>query len=609
MATETLNVRLLLQSGQYKREAREAATATGKIGQAAGQAGTATVRMRDQLTSVGTVAKAALAGVAVHAVGQFVSSSVAAARDLGESINAINKVFGDFGDSIHEFGLVSAQAVGLSTREFNSLATVTGALLKNMGLDMGEVSNQTIRLTTRASDLASVFNTDVSDALGAINAGLRGETEPLRRFGITLSDAEVRAKAVELGLAATTAEVDKHGKAVAALELIYEQSSAAQGDFLQTSDDLANSQRRAAAEFENSQAAFGQALQVPTTGLLRLSTNLLRSTQLSGIFGEEAVSTTTAVMRMEEAVSNVNDALRKGSDPLTALADSLLHLATTGKLSAGQFEALAGAAGLPIEKFEAFNDIIQAQGETADIDAEVLAELELAIVGSGLAAEDAEDGHAGLDETLEDEALSAEDAAAAQRDLVKAYLEAANPIFAAQSALERYRSAQESLAEAQEDGESSAQDIAAAQLDVASAALEAEGALTALAEGDINRGIGLIAEALDISDTAARDLLETLQILDGTDVTSTVTTQFRTVGTTNVGFRQHGGPVTAGQAYIVGEAGRELFVPSQSGRVVSNQDMGGRAVAGTTLNVFTLTWGDFMQKANKAGIDIQRLGW
>jgi hypothetical protein len=565
--------------------------------------------MRDQLTSVGTVAKAALAGVAVHAVGQFVSSSVAAARDLGESINAINKVFGDFGDSIHEFGLVSAQAVGLSTREFNSLATVTGALLKNMGLDMGEVSNQTIRLTTRASDLASVFNTDVSDALGAINAGLRGETEPLRRFGITLSDAEVRAKAVELGLAATTAEVDKHGKAVAALELIYEQSSAAQGDFLQTSDDLANSQRRAAAEFENSQAAFGQALQVPTTGLLRLSTNLLRSTQLSGIFGEEAVSTTTAVMRMEEAVSNVNDALRKGSDPLTALADSLLHLATTGKLSAGQFEALAGAAGLPIEKFEAFNDIIQAQGETADIDAEVLAELELAIVGSGLAAEDAEDGHAGLDETLEDEALSAEDAAAAQRDLVKAYLEAANPIFAAQSALERYRSAQESLAEAQEDGESSAQDIAAAQLDVASAALEAEGALTALAEGDINRGIGLIAEALDISDTAARDLLETLQILDGTDVTSTVTTQFRTVGTTNVGFRQHGGPVTAGQAYIVGEAGRELFVPSQSGRVVSNQDMGGRAVAGTTLNVFTLTWGDFMQKANKAGIDIQRLGW
>ena len=29
MATETLNVRLLMQAQQYKREAREAATATG----------------------------------------------------------------------------------------------------------------------------------------------------------------------------------------------------------------------------------------------------------------------------------------------------------------------------------------------------------------------------------------------------------------------------------------------------------------------------------------------------------------------------------------------------------------------------------------------------
>jgi hypothetical protein len=609
VATETLNVRLLLQSGQYKREAREAATATGKIGQAAGQTGTATGRMRDQLTSVGTVAKAALAGVAVHAVGQFVSSSVAAARDLGESINAVNKVFGDFGDSIHEFGVISAQTVGLSTREFNSLATVTGSLLKNMKFDMGEVTNQTIRLTTRASDMASVFNTDVDTALAAINSALKGEANPIEQFGVKLNDATVRAKAVELGLADTTAAVNDHGKAVATLSLIYEQTADTQGDFLQTSDDLANSLRQASAEFENSQAAFGQALQAPTTGLLHLGTNLLRSTQLSGIFGKEAVDTTAAVMRMEEAVSNVNDALREGADPLTALADSLLHLATTGKLTAGQFEALAGAAGLPIEKFEAFNDIVQAQGEAAGLDAEVLAELELAIVGSGLAAEDAEDGHAGLDETLEDEALSAEDAAAAQRDLVKAYLEAANPIFAAQSALERYRSAQESLAEAQEDGEATAEDIAAAQLDVASAALEAEGALTALAGGDINRGIGLIAEALDISDTAARDLLETLQILDGTDVTSTVTTQFRTVGTTNVGFRQHGGPVTAGRPYVIGEAGPELFVPSQSGHVVANQNMGGQATAGTTVNVFTLTWGDFVQQANKAGIDIQRLGW
>ena len=42
--------------------------------------------------------------------------------------------------------------------------------------------------------------------------------------------------------------------------------------------------------------------------------------------------------------------------------------------------------------------------------------------------------------------------------------------------------------------------------------------------------------------------------------------------------RQHGGPVSAGQPYFVGEAGRELFVPSRSGRIEPNGSIGGGGV-------------------------------
>jgi len=38
--------------------------------------------------------------------------------------------------------------------------------------------------------------------------------------------------------------------------------------------------------------------------------------------------------------------------------------------------------------------------------------------------------------------------------------------------------------------------------------------------------------------------------------------------------RAAGGPVTAGRAYTVGEVGRELFVPSQSGRIIPNNEIG-----------------------------------
>lgn len=45
----------------------------------------------------------------------------------------------------------------------------------------------------------------------------------------------------------------------------------------------------------------------------------------------------------------------------------------------------------------------------------------------------------------------------------------------------------------------------------------------------------------------------------------------------HVGLRAAGGPVMAGRAYVVGERGPELMVPSRSGTVVPNRDMGGGA--------------------------------
>ena len=48
-------------------------------------------------------------------------------------------------------------------------------------------------------------------------------------------------------------------------------------------------------------------------------------------------------------------------------------------------------------------------------------------------------------------------------------------------------------------------------------------------------------------------------------------------------FKAEGGNVNAGQAYMDGERGRELFVPSTNGTIVPNQDIAG----GTNIN-FTI---------------------
>ena len=50
--------------------------------------------------------------------------------------------------------------------------------------------------------------------------------------------------------------------------------------------------------------------------------------------------------------------------------------------------------------------------------------------------------------------------------------------------------------------------------------------------------------------------------------------QIATIAKQQYTGRQQGGMVKEGQPYMVGEAGKELFVPNQSGKIVPNHDLG-----------------------------------
>jgi hypothetical protein len=197
---------------------------------------------------------------ATAAIGTFAAQSVSAASNLEESVNAVNVVFGESADKILEFGENAARSVGLANSEFNQLATPLGSILKNTGLEMDAVANKTIELSTRAADMASVFGGSVGDALGAIQAGLRGELDPLERFGVKLSAATVEARALADTGKESAKQLTEQEKALARIDIILEQTNQTAGDFGETSGDLANQTRVLKAEFENLQAAAGQQL-------------------------------------------------------------------------------------------------------------------------------------------------------------------------------------------------------------------------------------------------------------------------------------------------------------------------------------------------------------
>lgn len=189
----------------------------------------------------------------------FVKQSIDFASDLNESANAVQVAYGDAAGEVLELGQNSAKAFGLSKVDLNSYATQFSAFVKTIAGSGGDVVGTLETLVGRGTDFASVFNLEVSDALSLFQSGLAGETEPLRKYGIDLSAAAVEAYALANGIGDGAGELTEAQKQQARYGALLEQTNAVQGDFVKTSDELANKNRINAAEWENVQAKIGDA--------------------------------------------------------------------------------------------------------------------------------------------------------------------------------------------------------------------------------------------------------------------------------------------------------------------------------------------------------------
>ncbi|MGI0521781.1 hypothetical protein ABY45_14490 [Microbacterium maritypicum] len=189
----------------------------------------------------------------------FVLGSIDIASDLSESVNAVQVAYGDAADEVLKLGENSAQAFGLSKRDLNGYATQFSSFVSTIAGAGGDVAGTLQTLVGRGTDFASVFNTDVSEALRLFQSGLAGETEPLRKYGIDLSAATVEAYALANGIGDGVGALTEAEKVQARYGSLLEQTAKVQGDFANTSSELANQNRINAAEWDNVQAKIGTA--------------------------------------------------------------------------------------------------------------------------------------------------------------------------------------------------------------------------------------------------------------------------------------------------------------------------------------------------------------
>lgn len=210
-----------------------------------------------------------------------------AASNLEQAVGAADNVFLGYSQAIQDYAADAAQSVGLSATQFIELNNVVTSQLKNLGYGIAEASTASVNLTQRAADLAAQFGGSTTEAMQAFTSALRGETDPIERYGISINMAQVSAKALEMGLWDGKGAVEGFGKAAAVEALILEQSAAAAGQFTKEADTYAGQVARLTAELGNLRTTLGNEVLPAATDVATVLNYLtVQAGELSGAVGD-----------------------------------------------------------------------------------------------------------------------------------------------------------------------------------------------------------------------------------------------------------------------------------------------------------------------------------
>lgn len=261
-------------------------------------------------------------------------------------------------------------------------------------------------------------------------------------------------------------------------------------------------------------------------------TNLLESVDATAVLGDEA-------KRAEEAVRDAEKASSDMADELQRAANAVMNINTNAfqKLSELQAELRGRSRGLTDEQIR-----IQQAARQAELAAR----------------------EAGVDSAAELAAIAAE-AANAQRGIIEA-----------ENAIRQYADTATSGTQRVRQEIAALNDIQLQQRDIARTMESSfERGFMAMVDGTMSVKDAFRAMAADIIRELYR-VLVVKRLVGGFDVKDGTGTGI--VGAIMGAFggaRAMGGPISAGKAYMVGERGPEMIVPSRNATVVPNNQLGG----------------------------------
>lgn len=178
--------------------------------------------------------------------------------DYEENLNKIDVAFGKSSDEVTAWANNAREQFGLSKVQATGAVSAFGALGKGIGLSEKDAASMSTTLAGLSADLGSYFNTSTDESAKALEGIFTGESEALKKFGVVMTDTNLKKFAEDQGL--VYSELSQTEKTMLRYQYVLAKTGDAQGDFARTNDGTANSTKIFQAAIQDLGTAIGTQL-------------------------------------------------------------------------------------------------------------------------------------------------------------------------------------------------------------------------------------------------------------------------------------------------------------------------------------------------------------
>ena len=191
------------------------------------------------------VIKSALGAIGYRQIVKYLGSAVTSINEYVENVNLFQVSMGKFYQEAFDYAWLVSDKLGVDPSQWMRTQGVFMSMANGFGMAEEKAYALSEGLTELSYDISSLYNEDIETAAKRLQSALAGEIEPIRRLGISISQATLEEYALTRGINESVASMTEQEKALLrSLKLIEGAADiGAIGDFAKTLESPANALR------------------------------------------------------------------------------------------------------------------------------------------------------------------------------------------------------------------------------------------------------------------------------------------------------------------------------------------------------------------------------